>query len=64
MTHGLSLSVLDDVGVDVHRHGDLAVPEDLHHDAGRNAGGGQERRRIVPGVMEPDDAQARSSTGP
>ncbi|GGY21827.1 hypothetical protein GCM10010299_29900 [Streptomyces tanashiensis] len=58
MTHGLSLRALDDVGVDVHRHGDLAVAEDLPHDARRDAGGGEERRRTVPGVVEPDDPKA------
>ncbi len=52
VTHGLPQSVLDDVRVHVHRHGDLAVPEDLHHDAGRDADGGEERRRTVP-----DDAE-------
>ncbi|GHG15537.1 hypothetical protein GCM10017667_56400 [Streptomyces filamentosus] len=57
MAHGLPLRVLDDVRVDVHRHGDLAVSEDLHHDAGRDAGGGEERRRTVPGVVQPDDAE-------
>lgn len=55
---GFALRVLDDVRVDVRRHGDLAVPEDLHHNAGRDAGGGQQGRRTVPGVVESDDAKA------
>ena len=32
------LSVLHDVRVHVHGDADLGVPEDLHHDAGRDSG--------------------------
>lgn len=58
VTHGFALRVLDDVGVDVDRHADPAVTEDLHHDAGRDAGGGEERCRTSPGVVNSDDTEA------
>jgi hypothetical protein len=53
VAHGFALGVLDDVGVDVHRDADLAVPEDLHHKAGRDSGG-----RPVASVVQPDHAEA------
>ena len=60
----LTLSVLHDVRVHVHGDADLTVPEDLHHDAGRDSGRREESRRAVPSVMEPDDAKARSTDCP
>ena len=58
MADGLALSVLHNVRVHVHGDADLTVPEDLHHDAGRDSGRREEGRRTVPSVMEPDDAKA------
>lgn len=54
MTHGLALCVLHDVGVDVHRDRDLAVPEDLHHDTGSDPGGDEQGRAAVLGIVQPD----------
>jgi hypothetical protein len=45
VAHGLTLGVLDDVGVDVHGDADLGVAEDLHHYAGRDSGRREERGR-------------------
>lgn len=58
MADGLALRVMNDVRVDVHGDADLAVPEDRHHDAGRNPGRSEERRAAVPGIVQPDDAEA------
>lgn len=44
MTHRLPSVVVRDVGVDVHRDGDLRVAQDLHHDARRHTGGTGARR--------------------
>lgn len=58
MTHGLALRVLHDVRVDVHGDADLRVPEDLHHDTGCESGRREECGGAVPGVMQPDHAEA------
>lgn len=58
MTHGLALRVLHDVRVDVHSNADLRVPEDFHHDPGRGSGRREECGGAVPGVMQPDHAEA------
>lgn len=58
MAHGFPLRVLDDVRVDVHGDADLGVPEDLHHDAGRDSGRREERGGAMPSVVQPDDAEA------
>ena len=43
-----------DVGVDLHRHGDLAVSQDLHGDAGVDVQGGQQRPACMAGPMDGD----------
>jgi hypothetical protein len=43
-----------DVGVDLHRHGDLAVSQDLHGDAGVDAQGGQQGPAGMAGLMDGD----------
>lgn len=54
----LALGVLGDVGVDVRGQADLAVAQDLLDDAGRDAGGGEERGAAMPGVVEPGEPEA------
>jgi hypothetical protein len=58
VAHRLALGVLDDVGVDVHGDADLRVPEDLHHDAGRDPGSREEGGCAVTSVVQPDHAEA------
>lgn len=58
MADRFALGVLDDVRVDVHGDADLAVTKDLHDDAGRNPGGDKDRGAAVPGIVQPDDAEA------
>lgn len=58
MAHGLTLRVLYDVRVHVHRDADLRVPEDLHHDARRDSGRGKKSGRAMASVVQPDDADA------
>lgn len=41
MAHGLALGVLLDVRVCVNGDADLAVPQDLHNNAGRDSGGSE-----------------------
>ena len=41
-----------DVGVDLHRYGDLAVSQDLHGDAGVDLQGGQQRPVGMAGPMD------------
>jgi hypothetical protein len=43
-----------DVGVDLHRHGDLAVSQDLHGDAGVDVQGGQQGPAGMAGPMDGD----------
>jgi hypothetical protein len=52
------LGVLYDVRVHVHGDADLGVSEDLHDHAGRNPGRREEGRGAVPGIVQPDDAEA------
>ena len=56
-SHRLPTTLVGDVGVDVHRDGDLRVTEDLHRDARRHTCGEQERGARVPGVVEPDHTE-------
>ncbi|MFE7451092.1 hypothetical protein ACFU8F_15025, partial [Streptomyces griseus] len=56
-TDALASRVLPGVGVDVRRDRDLTVPEDLHDDTGRDAGGGEQGRAAVAGIVQPDDAR-------
>ena len=56
-SHRFPTTLVGDVGVDVHRDGDLRVTEDLHRDARRHTCGEQERGARVPGVVEPDHTE-------
>jgi hypothetical protein len=46
------------LAVDLHRHADLRMPEDLHGHPGMNAQGHQERAAGTPGVVDLDVADA------
>ena len=43
-----------DLAVDLHRHGNLAVPKDLHSDPGMHVESDQKPRACAPGVMHSD----------
>jgi hypothetical protein len=45
------------MAVGIHGQGDLAVPEDLHHDARRHTLSDQETRRRMAQVVQPDGGQ-------
>lgn len=59
VAHSLAPILVGDMRVDVHRNGDLRMPEDLHHDPRRHASGKQERGASVSSVMQADAAQSR-----
>lgn len=59
--HRLPPVIVGDMGVDVHRDGDLRVPKDLPHDAGRHTCGKQERGAPVPGVVQTNAGGPASS---
>ena len=53
-----------DIAIGVHRERDLAVPEDLHHLAGRNVLSQQQAGRRVTEIMEPGSVAGRPSCHP